>query len=190
MNKADMRRKMKQRLLNLSTAGTYHAKSMLIAKKLLDTTWWQEADVIAITISRGQEVDTKRLIEIAWSQGKTIAVPKCVSEKSEMIFRKITSFSQLEVVFFNLQEPIELQTEVIKKSEIDLILVPGVVFSSNGYRIGYGGGYYDRFLVGYEQMKVSLAFHEQIVQSVPVESHDIPVDAIITDEEIIHCAHK
>lgn len=72
-------------------------------------------------------------------------------------------------------------------ADIDLLLVPGLAFMNNGYRLGFGGGYYDRFLKLYKKQTASLAFSSQIVSQLPVESHDIPVQKIITEERIIEC---
>ena len=105
---------------------------------------------IGVTISRFPEVDTQPIIEAAWKWENKIAVPKCIRETKEMDFRLLTSFDELETVYMDLLEPIVEQTESMGKEEIDLQIVPGVVFSNEGYRIGFGGGYYDRYLKDYK----------------------------------------
>ena len=73
-------------------------------------------------------------------------------------------------------------------SEVDLIIVPGVAFDKCGYRIGYGGGYYDRFLSNLDHVtKISLAFNMQLIDKIPTDHFDIPVNYIITEKEIINC---
>ena len=87
---------------------------------------------------------------------------------------------------FGILEPIEL-AKITYKS-IDMVLVPGVIFDKNGYRLGYGLGYYDRFLNKLPKaVKVGLCFDFQVMDKVPREEHDIPVDYIVTDKEIIEC---
>ena len=78
-------------------------------------------------------------------------------------------------------------TELVEKKNIDLIVVPGVVFDRQGYRIGFGGGYYDRYLSDFEGKRIALAFDEQVIEAVPRESHDLPVHILITETERIVC---
>ena len=101
-----------------------------------------------------------------------------------MDFRKLERFDQLESVYSGLLEPIESKTNLVEPSDIDLLIVPGIAFDSEGFRMGFGGGYYDRFLQSFKGNTVSLAFREQIVSNLPKEDHDIPVEKIITDVDI------
>jgi 5-formyltetrahydrofolate cyclo-ligase len=184
--KASIRNEIKESLQHLSPE-TYQAWSDKIANTLFETSWWKESAVIALTISRGKEVSTTSIIQKAWESGKTIVVPKCNPTDYSMRFYKITSFSQLETVYFDLKEPIVSKTVYYGAKDIDLMIVPGVVFAKNGYRIGYGGGYYDRYLVHFQGKKIALAFSVQLQREVPFEQHDIPVEAIVTNEGIIVC---
>ena len=84
-------------------------------------------------------------------------------------------------------EPIVEETTSIKKEVIDLQIVPGVVFSNEGYRIGFGGGYYDRYLTDYNGYTLSLAFECQTGYVIPIETHDIPVRKIYTEKREILC---
>jgi 5-formyltetrahydrofolate cyclo-ligase len=86
-----------------------------------------------------------------------------------------------------LFEPITDETLSVKKNEIDLQIVPGLVFSDEGYRIGFGGGYYDRYMSDYNGATLSLAFVTQTSHKIPVEGHDIPVSKIITEVNEITC---
>ena len=127
------------------------------------------------------------MIESAWQSGKHVAVPKCNPDTREMDFRLITTFEDLETVYMDLKEPIVSRTVSIDKGQIDLQLVPGVVYSDEGFRIGFGGGYYDRYLTDYKGSRVSLAFDNQTSHEVPIEEHDIPVNKIITENRVILC---
>ncbi|MEK5070568.1 5-formyltetrahydrofolate cyclo-ligase [Sporosarcina sp. FSL K6-1508] len=165
-------------------------KSSVITKRVLISEEFQSADTIGITISRYPEVDTRLLIEAAWTAGKRIAVPKCIHGTREMDFRLITSYDSLETVYMGLLEPIITETISVEKKDIDLQIVPGVVFSDEGYRIGFGGGYYDRYMSDYNGDTLSLAFAEQTGHVVPSEHHDIPVSKIVTEEKVINCQKK
>lgn len=168
----------------------YSEKSYRIRNRFLGTAEFQEAETIAITVSRSTEVDTRTIIEACWAAGKTVVVPKCNTKDKTMLFRSIHSFEQLETVYLDLQEPNPLTTECVRKKEIDLVIVPGVVFTMDGYRIGYGGGYYDRYLEAYCGMTLSLAFELQLADEVPIEKHDLPVGKIITEEREIQCNNQ
>lgn len=185
MGKVDIRKNIIDILQEMER--TQHVRqSSEVMKRLVASKLFQEAGTIAVTISRFPEVDTRLLIEHAWQTGKRVVVPKCIASTREMDFRAITSFDDLETVYMDLLEPIEERTSSIKKDEIDLQLVPGVVFSEKGFRIGFGGGYYDRYLEGYKGETISLAFEVQLIEAVPIEPHDIPVDWIITENRSIH----
>jgi len=186
MDKKNFREMIKQKLSTIDEH-TYQKWSSQIANELFQSKDWKKANTIGITISRGREVDTTQIIEQAWKEGKNIAVPKCYPNDKQMKFRYIRSFNQLESVYFGLLEPIIRETEPCEQHEIDLLIVPGIVFDQYGYRIGYGGGYYDRYLTSFEKNTLSLAFSCQMVDKVPTEKHDIRVSKIVTEQGMILC---
>lgn len=173
-------------LLNSMTREEHKKKSLAAVALLLEDPVFLKADTIGITLSAFPEVDTFGLLEACWAAGKKVAVPKCDPATRGMDFRVIEHVKQLEVVYMKLQEPIVSETAYIKPDAIDLLIVPGVVFSKQGYRIGFGGGYYDRFLANYRGITRSLAFECQIAASVPVEAHDLPVQGIYTESGFIN----
>jgi 5-formyltetrahydrofolate cyclo-ligase len=184
MDKKELRTKIKETLSKLPRP-LYEEYSIKIANQLFDDKDWQQAKVIGITISQNLEVDTYQIIRKAWEQEKQVAVPKCDQKERKMSFRIITEFSQLETVYFGLLEPIVSQTAEVEPNSMDLLIVPGLAFATNGYRIGFGGGYYDRFLRTYSGKTLSLAFPQQIIPSFEPEEHDLPVSKIITDKKVI-----
>ncbi|KXH87439.1 5-formyltetrahydrofolate cyclo-ligase [Sporosarcina sp. HYO08] len=186
MQKATKRKQILQQLTGLKL-DIHEAKSLAIIEKVLASPDYQNAKTIGITISRFPEVNTTSLIEAAWQDGKQVAVPKCIASTRHMDFRLINSFDQLETVYMDLREPIIEKTTSVAKSMIDVQIVPGVVFSNKGYRIGFGGGYYDRYLNDYTGNTISLAFDCQTGHEVPVEAHDVPVAKIMTETRIIAC---
>nr|WP_231495807.1 5-formyltetrahydrofolate cyclo-ligase [Paucisalibacillus sp. EB02] len=150
--------------------------------QLFQSDLWRQAKTIGVTISRGFEWDTHRIIEVGWEQGKTIAVPKCDPKGKSLEFYQLHSFDELETVYYNLLEPKPVEQNRIHKEVMDLIIVPGIVFDQNGYRIGFGGGYYDRFLNSYEGTTVSLLSKTQLMDITPFESFDIPVKHLLTED--------
>lgn len=152
-----------------------------LRENLFSTTAWQKANTIGVTISLGAEWDTSHIIEKGWQLGKKICVPKCYPEEKKLVFYELESFEQLEIGFYNLKEPNVEKTKEVEKDEIELLIVPGVVFDKEGYRIGFGGGYYDRFLVDFSNKTISLAWSGQVVASLPIEEHDIAVGHVITE---------
>ncbi len=181
MEKNTLRQKMKETLHRISKP-LYEHYSYQIAQTLYDDPLWKSSQTIGITISNPPEVDTYQIIRKAWDEGKTVVIPKCLPKEKQMNFRILERFNQLESVYFSLLEPIEASTTRVDPEEIDLLIVPGLAFTMEGYRLGVGGGYYDRFLQNYHGKTVSLAFREQMVNQLPKEPHDIPVEKIITYE--------
>ncbi len=178
-DKVIVRKEVMARLAKLEKP-EYEHLSYQIASKLYKDPLWKEAKTIGITISRFPEVDTYQIIRKAWEEGKRVAIPKCLPENRDMEFRNLIKFNQLESVYSGLLEPIEAETEKVLMNDIDLLIVPGLAYTNEGYRLGFGGGYYDRYLLRFKGETVSLAFDSQMVSSLPVESHDLPIGKIIT----------
>lgn len=189
LNKKVIRKDVLQQL-HAMDLNEYRQYSEDVTKAVTKLKAYQQAKTIGITISRFPEVDTIPLIKAAWADGKQVAVPRCIQSTREMDFRQLTSFDELETVYMDLQEPIVDQTITIEQADIDLQIVPGVVYSLEGYRIGFGGGYYDRYLSTFKGKTISLAFSCQLKENVPFEQHDVPVQLIITEAEKINTGKK
>lgn len=187
MDKKLLRNEVKHSLQEID-AEQFKLSSLHIKKNLMREPSIIKGKTIAITISNKREVDTKEIIETLWKLKKKVVVPKCKPGDRTMNFYEIENFNQLENVYMDLQEPKPECTVLVPPENIDCIIVPGIVFDRSGYRIGYGGGYYDRYLNGFKGMLISLAFDIQVKESVPTESFDIPVDVIITESARIDCA--
>ncbi len=148
---------------------------------------WKNAKTIGITISQYPEIETKGIIEKAWKEKKNIVIPKCHPHTKQMEFYHYDSNTILESVYSGLKEPRPNKTQKLESEQIDMMIVPGLIFSTAGYRIGFGGGYYDRYLAEYHGVKVSLAFMMQIRDDIHTEEFDIPVDFLFTEEGAITC---
>jgi len=155
-----------------------------LTKQLLTTDLWKNAKTIGITMAMEFEWDTRLIIEAGWKEDKVICVPKTVIEDKKLKFYQINSFDELELSTYHLMEPTVASFE-IKKSLIDLLVVPGLLFDKQGYRLGFGGGYYDRFLVDFSNETIALCGRNQLVDHLPVDYHDIPVSHLLTENGII-----
>ena len=151
---------------------------LALTERLLQHPFYQEAKVIATYLSFPHEFQTQELIEQALKDGKKVLIPKTYP-KVRMDFVGYDP-QQLVKTAFGLLEP-QGVLEVIDASQIDLIHVPGLAFTTKGYRIGYGGGYYDRYLKYFSGHTLSTVYPCQVQQFMP-EKHDIPVQEVLIDE--------
>ena len=149
-----------------------------LTERLLQHPFYQEAKVIATYLSFPHEFQTQELIEQALKDGKKVLIPKTYP-KGRMDFVVYHS-QQLVKTSFGLLEP-QGDLEVVDASQIDLIHVPGLAFTREGYRIGYGGGYYDRYLEHFAGQTMSTIYPCQ-VQEFNSEDHDIPVQEVLIYE--------
>ena len=149
-----------------------------LTERLLQHPFYQEAKVIATYLSFPHEFQTQELIEQALKDGKKVLIPKTYP-KGRMDF-VVYDPQQLVKTSFGLLEP-QGNLEVVDASQIDLIHVPGLAFTMEGYRIGYGGGYYDRYLEHFSGHTLSTVYPCQIRDFSP-ENHDIPVEEVLIDE--------
>ncbi len=162
----------------------FAAKSAAIAERLLSLEEFEAARTLFIYVSYLSEVGTYALIEELLACGKTVTVPK-VLESPEMSAVQIQDFSDLKPGKFGILEP---ASNAPFEGGIDLCVTPGLAFTVNGERLGYGRGHYDHFLGGRtETTKIGLAFDEQLVGSIPTDPHDQRMDVVVTDSRVIHC---
>lgn len=185
MDKATMRKSVIEKLKQLPAIDKQHIEHQLY-EYLFASNVWKKANILAVTISQGIEWNTKQIIKQAWNDGKTVVIPKCKPKTKELIFYTYQEGDQLEQTYFQLWEPIPDKSAIVMKDQIDLIIVPGVVFDKNGYRIGFGGGYYDRYLADYQNDTVSLLHTKQLTNQIPKKHFDIPVKQLITEKGIIN----
>ena len=154
------------------------AMDQALTDQFLKHPFYQEAKVIATYLSFPHEFQTQELIEQALKDGKKVLIPKTYP-KGRMDF-VVYDLQQLVKTSFGLLEP-QGDLEIVDASQIDLIHVPGLAFTTEGYRIGYGGGYYDRYLEYFSGHTLSTIYPCQIQDFIP-ENHDIPVEEVLIDE--------
>jgi 5-formyltetrahydrofolate cyclo-ligase len=157
-----------------------------IFNSLIKSEWYKKANTIFAFVSFKSETDTHKIIRYAIQDKKTIYVPRIKSKQKGIEIFKIDSFDQLEKGYFGILEPIESCLAVDSK-DIDLILMPGVAFDRQGGRLGYGAGFYDRFLSNMSNIvdKIAVAYHFQVLDNIPMDEHDVRINGIVTEEEII-----
>lgn len=179
-DKQVLRQKMISFLKNISLTEKAAIEKKL-EENLFQSKEWKEANRVGVTLAQGFEWNTLGIIERAWQEGKKVCAPKCIPQHKAMIFYDFTKLEQLEKGFHHLVEPKPEETEEVNKAAIDLVLVPGLIFDREGYRIGFGGGYYDRFLKDFPNHTIALIYSKQVRSGLPIESFDVPVQKIITE---------
>ncbi len=151
-----------------------------IQKKLKKINAYRDAQKIGVYYPIGSEVLTQDIIQELLSDGKDVFLPKVIGKKME--FRKISNFSSLEKGSFDIMEPKDdCQTD----NSLDVVLVPTVGISPVGVRLGYGHGFYDKFLAEHKVTTISLTLEKQIVKNIPKSEHDIIINWIITEDRIL-----
>ena len=155
-----------------------HSKK--IFSKLTKMKIISDASTIGCYSSIGSEVQTSDIINYFLNEGKSVSLPK-VSE-DEMTFRKVEDVSKLEKGEFDIPEP---KDNAPIQEKHDVILVPCVGLDNQGNRIGYGVGFYDKYLEGNNAVKIALSYSKQIVKAIPVSNNDVKMDWIVTEKDVI-----
>lgn len=169
-------------------AAVRDAWSAAIADRLGELPLWREARVVHTYVGAVQgEVATRGIVRRALAEGKTVACPRVRWRPRGLDSFVIGSLDELVENRRGLWEPDPARDDPIESPALDLVLVPGLAFDRRGWRVGFGAGLYDRFLSGVSAPRVALAFSLQLVDSLPVEPHDEPVDWIVTEGETIAC---
>jgi 5-formyltetrahydrofolate cyclo-ligase len=154
-------------------------KSEEIARKFLKMPEYAAAKTVVAYASFGAEVATHELIKQVLRDKGKIILPRCDAESREILPFEITNFSQLSPKFRGILEPTSSAKLITNKNLIDIIIVPGLSFCADGRRIGYGGGYYDRFLADFVGVSVGFCFLECKSENLPTDSRDIAVQKVI-----------
>ncbi len=178
---------------SLMTKEEIESLSLSLCEKFCNLEAYKDAKCIFAYMSYNQEVNTKYIIEKAWKDGKKVAVPKTLAsgntfnKKGEIIpdymeFIYIDSFDELENGYVGISEPKFDENKVANEREV-LILMPGLAFDKSNNRIGYGGGFYDKFLSSHKDMKfikVALCFGFQLFDLIPTDPYDEKMDIVLT----------
>ena len=175
MDKQELRKKSMEIRKNIPNK---EQKNNAIYNAIISCDEYNDANIIAIYNSMGSEVNTKEIIMYSLLKQKVVLLPKIEGE--DMLFVRVNANTKYALSKFGILEPTE--GEIYNPDKIDLFIVPGLAFDINGNRLGYGGGYYDRYLRELRAVKIGLAYEEQLVNSIPTEEKDIPLNIIQTEE--------
>lgn len=172
-------------------------KSEKIAKKILEADWFKEADIVLSYHAFRSEVEVDALNRAVLTQGKKLYLPKTYVKEKQIRFFEITDLSKLKRGYQKIWEPTgeepEFSFETVKEEQKKVLMImPGTAYDARGYRMGYGGGYYDRYLNAHEAewkmidfMTAFAAFSEQKMILIPGERCDVKPDVIVTEKEIM-----
>ncbi|MGI0072579.1 MAG: 5-formyltetrahydrofolate cyclo-ligase [Nitrosotalea sp.] len=155
--------------------------SSKIQENLRKIDYYRSAKSIGAYFAIGSEVRTQDVLQEILNAGKELSLPRV--EKKDLVFKKISDFSDLEVGNFSVMQPKE-RCETVKK--LDVVLIPAIALTGEGYRLGYGFGYYDRYLHEKQSKKIALSYLKQVVKSFPHDGHDVRMDCIVTEDRVIY----
>lgn len=173
------KKSLRKELINIrKSISNRKQKSTIIVNKIIKLKDYCNAKVIAIFKSLSDEVNTDYLINYSLKCGKIVLLPRVVGDN--IVFIQVDQDTKYEKSKLGVMEPIFNQ-ENVYADNIDLILVPGLGFDKDNNRIGYGKGYYDRFLKEKDICKIGICFKEQLLENIIVDKEDIPVDLVVTD---------
>lgn len=187
MSKPEIRRQV-CRARDSLTPAEISLQSALIAQKLRLLPAYRQARRIMFFLSFRSEVNTRSMVEESMARGQQVLVPRSVSATRELIPSRLLDWERdLAPGAFGIPEPRPEAFRPVQPDEVDLLVVPGVAFDLQGNRLGYGGGYYDRFirLLRPKVSLVALAFELQLLPEVPVQGWDRPVNWIVTEARVI-----
>lgn len=180
MNKSELRLLMKTKRQNLKKEEA-EQKSNEICRIAFESDIYKKAKTIAVYMSVGNEVSLQMLAKRAFEEKKRIFVP--VTETNEIYFSELLPCDELAEGKFGIKEP-----KMKRRAETaDLIFVPGLAFSKKGERLGWGGGYYDRFFAATNATKVGVGYDFQLTDEIASERHDVKMDYILTESGLIAC---
>ena len=179
MNKQELREKY---LLIRKSIQDKEKRSLIIIKKIIETSFYQEAHTIALYKNLPSEVDTNELINRCLQDNKIVVLPRVIDDN--LSFYRIDTSEVFTKSNFGILEPKEDPTKEVDKSTIDLIIVPGVCFDLEHNRLGFGKGFYDRYLDGINIPSIAICFDEQVLKEelIPTNENDMKTRLIITDK--------
>ena len=159
-----------------------------LLQRLMALSVYQKASCVLSYVSFGTEADTLRILDRVLADGKALYVPKCVPNTNRMVFYRISALRDLSPGAYGILEPKE--AEAYQDEANALCLVPGLAFSADGARLGYGKGYYDTFFARHPVLKLGLCYDFQLVPQVPTQPHDVRMDGILTDKRLVLTADE
>lgn len=159
-----------------------------IKNRLVNLWAVRDAETVLCYVSTEIEVDTREFITALLEMGKRVAVPRCEGERADMNFYYINSLAELSSGSFGVDEPDPQKTTMVGDTEDTVCIVPAFMFDKSGYRLGYGKGYYDRYLSRYKGSTIGICYAENLQEELFHGKYDRTVDMIITEKDILTVA--
>ncbi len=183
----ETKKELRKRVLNIRNSMSIEnveKNSSIIIDKIVNTDIYKQSKVVFIYMDFNKEVMTSQLIKRMLSEKKRVVIPYTDTINTELIPSEITKQADLKLNSFGYYEPVSIMP--VDPEEIDLVIVPGVVFDKQLNRIGFGKGYYDKILIKLKPsaVKIAVAHEFQVFELIPTEEHDIKMDMIITEKSI------
>lgn len=166
------------------------ADDCAILQKLVALREYRECHTVLTYVSLPIEIDTLALIARALEDGKRVAVPRCVENTKRMEFYYISGMESLAPQTFGVLEPVRERCELLQVHEGSICIVPALAYDRAGYRLGYGAGYYDRFLSAYAAPKIGVTYTQNLRKKLWHGRFDVPVDLIVTEKKLFVCGKK
>ena len=186
--KKSLRAQVRRALEGLSPREREESDRLLFARFLALRQVEQAGTVFAFWGIPPREPETALLVDELCRRGKRVVLPRMRPERG-METRLYDPQRSLLPAAFGILEPGE-NCPPVAREEIDLVLVPGLCYDRQGYRLGFGGGYYDRWLAGFPGLRVGLCREAVLQDRLPVEHHDLPVDLVVTESECLSCSFR
>lgn len=181
--KKDLRKYYKEKRANLDKQKKDEMDRQ-ITGNVLKLRLYKNTKKLFIYVSTDIEVNTREIISRAFIDGKLVAVPRCIPDTRQMNFHIIKSFEDLEPNIYSLLEPYE-NLPILEDFNSSIMIVPALSIDRRGYRLGYGKGYYDRYLAKYTGIKIGLCYSDDIRRQLLYGKYDKPVDIIVTEKGIL-----
>ncbi len=150
-----------------------------ISKKIIESDFYENANQVLVFASTADEFDTSFIVEKCRIDGKKVFYPICIDNSGKMEFKEVNSPNDLAYGMYNILEPKAYCTDY-KQGENDIIIVPCLSVDKNGYRIGYGKGYYDRFLKNFNGMSICPCYDELLSDTLPIDKFDMKINILVT----------
>lgn len=182
--KTELRKELKSKRSNLTDK---KEASNIIQNKLLSSKLYSKCNAILCYSSLNDEVNTNRIIKKSLLDSKAVALPYCIDNNGTMEFYVVNSLDDLIEGSFGVKEPDISKCKKLISFDNAIIVVPALAFDKQGYRLGYGKGYYDRFLEKHHIKSIGLCYNDLIQEELPTDRFDLPVNYIITEKQVITC---
>lgn len=155
-------------------------KDARVCENIIKTNAFTYAEQILLYAALPLEIETIDIFNKAIEMGKKVYFPRC-QERGKMTFHLVTNFNQLKSASFGIREPNSILPLYVEKNS-DICIVPALAYDASGYRLGYGGGYYDRFISDFSGTTIGVCYAESVEKKLPRGRFDIQVDILMTDK--------